>query len=515
MKTVFRISGFVLPLMIFLVLFLNSKEKRTHFTPNILLAVSDDQSWPHAGAYGYPAIKTPAFDRVASEGILFNNAFSAAPGCSPSRASLLTGKYVWELEDAGSHASKFPLKFITYTDLLEENGYMVGYTGKGWSPGRWDLSMRTRNPAGDAYNEIQDPQVAAYINKSDYAANFEKFLQARDKNQPFCFWYGASEPHRRYQTGIGIESGIAADKIKVPDFLPDAAEVRSDMADYIYEIQHFDKHLGSMLEILEKAGELDRTLIIVTSDNGMPFPRAKANLYEFGFHMPLAIRWGEQITGKRVVDDLISLTDIAPTILDITGIKHPAPEKSGLEMSGKSFYDILLSPESGLLEPRRDQVYSARERHSCSRYGNLSYPIRALRTHQYLYIKNFKPERWPAGAPVKYDQDRNLVTGYHDIDDFPELYTYTHRSDPEVKKFFDLAVAKRPAEELYDIIQDPACMNNLAVLDNYQEQLIFLRQELHQKLMDTGEPRLHGYGDVWETYERYNVMRTFPEPDWQ
>ncbi len=482
--------------------------------PNILIAISDDQSYPHAGAYGYKAAQTPSFDRIAEEGILFTNAFSAAPGCSPSRASMLTGKHIWELQDAGSHASKFPVQFITYPDLLEKNGYHVGYTAKGWGPGNWRISGRKHNPAGRSYSSIKDENVPEYINHTDYAANFREFLKDRKRSQPFYFWYGATEPHMRFQEGIGRERGIAVDEVEIPAFLPDNEEVRSHFADYLYEIRHFDNHLARIIQILEEEGELDNTLVIVTSDNGMPFPRAKANQYEYSFHVPMAIRWGERIRPGRKVDDLISLADIMPTLLEITGIEHPAPENSVLTMSGVSFLDILLSEKSGLIEPERKYVYSARERHSCSRWNNLSYPIRALRSHDYLYIKNFKPERWPAGAPVKYNENRELVPGYHDIDDFTDDYIYIHRNEKEIKPYFDLAVKKRPLEELYDIKNDPACLHNLADQDNYQEILIRMREHLHNMLKSTGDPRVLGYGDVWETYERYNVMREFPEPDW-
>jgi len=513
-----RIIFYLLSIFLTLIpifLFINFRLVKEIPQPNILLAISDDQSFPHASAYGYSAISTPGFDRIASEGILFNNAFSSAPGCSPSRASLLTGKYIWELEDAGSHASKFPSKFVTYTELLATAGYHVGYTGKGWGPGKWDISGRDINPAGKNYSAIKLREVPDFINQTDYAANFELFLKDKRKNQPFCFWFGATEPHRRYQKGIGIENGISIDKIDVPPFLPDVEEVKADMADYLYEIQHFDQHLVRMIKILEDRGELDNTVVIVSSDNGMPFPRAKANMYEYGFHMPMAIRWGNTINPGRVVDDLISFADIAPTILEITGVDHPAVPESGLTMTGKSFLKILLSDKDGLLEPERKYIYGARERHSCSRWNNLSYPIRALRSQQYLYIKNFKPERWPAGAPVKYDENDKFVEGYHDIDDFPENYIFTHRNDSLIKIYFDLAVAKRPMEELYDITRDPGCLNNLADLSDYQEILIELRNHLHNHLVITRDPRVIGFGDIWDSYERYNVMRRFPEPDWK
>lgn len=481
--------------------------------PNILFAISDDQSFPHAGAYGYATAKTPAFDRIAKEGILFNNAFAAAPGCSPSRASLLTGRHIWQIEEAGTHASSFQTKYITYTDLLDSAGYHVGFTGKGWGPGNWQISGRTRNPAGTQYNDIKDENVPEYISKIDYSANFEVFLTDRQPGQPFCFWYGGSEPHRRYKTGIGAENGYDIESIEVPPFLPASAEMKSDMADYLYEINHFDTHLGRMIKKLEEIGELNNTIIVVTSDNGMPFPRAKANMYEYGFHMPMGIRWGNQVNGGRVVDDLVSLTDLAPTFLEIAGVQHPSEISGEYPMIGRSLVNILKSKESGIVDPSRKAIFGGRERHSSSRWNNLTYPQRAVRTQDYLYIKNFKPERWPAGDPERYDEQGNLVPGYHDIDDFMESYVYINREDAEGKKYFEWAVAKRPMEELFDIKSDPACLNNLVEVPEYEEILIAHRVMLQERLEQTGDPRVTGNGDIWEEYIRYSPIRSFPEPE--
>ena len=483
--------------------------------PNILFAISDDQSYVHTSAAGYEAVSTPNFDRIANEGVLFTNAFSAAPGCSPSRASILTGRHIWQIENAGTHASEFPAKYICYTDILESVGYHVGYTAKGWGPGNWEVSGRTRNPAGKEYSQINDENVPQYIRKTDYAANFEAFLIEREPGQPFCFWYGASEPHRRYQKGIGVENGIDLNKVVVPSFLPDVENVRSDIADYLYEIQHFDTHLGRMISKLKELGELENTLIVVTSDNGMPFPHAKANNYEYGFHMPFAVRWGEQVKGGRVVDDLVSLTDMAPTFLEAAMAEHPSEKNGQYPMIGKSIINILKSDQSGLVDQSRSAIFSGRERHSSSRWNNLTYPIRAIRTQDYLYIRNFKPERWPAGAPEKYEEDGSLSPGYHDIDQFTENYIYLHRNDPKIKMYFDLAVGKRPAEELFDIKEDPGCIYNLANDESFQQVLISHRNQLEERLKATGDPRVSGNGDVWEEYIRYSPIRKFPEPDWK
>lgn len=480
--------------------------------PNILFAISDDQSYPHASAYGYEAIQTPAFDRIAREGILFHNGFTASPGCSPSRAAMLTGLNCWQIENSGTHGSSFPAQYTVYPDLLEEAGYFIGYTHKAWGPGDYEISGRTRNPVGNPFNQYQ-MDAPEGIAKTDYAANFEYFLEQRPDDQPFFFWYGGSEPHRVYKDGIGAEHGMDASKVEVPPFLPDVEEVRNDILDYGYEIQWFDQHLGRMIQMLEDAGELDNTLIVVTSDNGMPFPRAKANVYEFGIHMPLAVRWGEQVQGGRESHDLVSLIDFFATFLDVAGADYP-----DYPVESRSLVNILTSDASGVVDSSRTAVYSSRERHSSSRWGNLGYPQRAMRTHDYLYIRNFRPERWPAGAPQKYKEDGTLEgmhMAYHDIDNASNNFVITQRDDPAYEHYFHLAVDKRPAEELYNIKDDPGCLKNLASLDEHRETLQDMRSRMGAYLMATDDPRVTGRGDIFETYERLRgPMRDFPEPDW-
>ena len=486
--------------------------------PNILFAISDDQSFPNASVYGDKVVNTPAFDRVAREGVLFMNAFAASPGCSPSRAALLTGKNCWQIEDAGTHASAFPSKYAVYPDLLEQAGYFVGYTGKGWGPGNWKVSGRERNPAGAYFQgKILTPPTKG-ISKDDYAGNFKDFISQRPAGQPFCFWYGGKEPHRTFEKGSGLKAGKKLEDVVVPSFLPDTEEVRSDILDYALEIEWFDKHLGQMLQLLEEIGELDNTIIVVTSDNGMAFPRAKANLYEYGFHVPLAIRWAREVKGGRVVEDLVSFSDLAPTFFEAANSYHPPEETGNFPMEGRSLMNILLSEKEGRVDPDREAVYSARERHSSSRWNNLSYPQRALRTQQFLYVRNFKPERWPAGQPQKIEADGTLGPmhgAYHDIDACPTMdFLLEHREDPEIEKYFHLAVDKRPTEELFDIKSDPACLKNLAGDAEYKEILLAHRKQLGGYLMQTLDPRVTGNGDVFETYVRYSPIRQFPVPDW-
>ena len=192
-----------------------------HKRPNILLALSDDQSWPHASAYGDTSVRTPAFDRVAQAGVLFTHAFCPASQCSPSRACLLTGRNIWQLEEAGTQASSFPSKFKVYPELLEQSGYHVGYTGKPWGPGNWKVSGRRQNPAGPAYNQHRLKPPTNQISSCDYTTNFIAFLQACPPDAPFCFWFGCHEPHRNYKQGSGIQAGKNPKHISVPPFYPD------------------------------------------------------------------------------------------------------------------------------------------------------------------------------------------------------------------------------------------------------------------------------------------------------
>lgn len=477
---------------------LSSKPKKS---PNILFAISDDQSWAYTGISGCKIVNTPNFDRVAKEGVLFTHAYDAAPQCSPSRAAILTGRYIWQLEEAGTHGSNFPKKFKVYPDLLEDAGYWVGYTGKPWAPGNWKVSGWKRNPAGPEYNQHHLKKPFSGISNQDYAANFQEFYDSKPKSKPFCFWYGGHEPHRKYEKGSGLKVGKKLDDVKMVPFLPDDPEVRSDILDFAVEVDWFDEQLGKMLKYLESKGELDNTIVVVTSDNGMPFPRAKANNYEYGVHMPLAIRWPRRVKGGRKVDDLISFIDFAPTFLQAVDL--PIPE----QVTGKSFLDILLSEKEGHVDKTRTHVLTGRERHTHARPDNLGYPCRSIRTDDYLYIWNVKPDRWPAGDPTGSDEPE----GYFDIDASPtKTFMIQHQNDPKVKSQFHLGFDKRPGEELYDMKNDPACLKNLANAPAFQEIKSNLKSQLQSELKAQGDPRMLGNGDIFESYPRYGHMRNFP-----
>lgn len=458
--------------------------------PNLLFAISDDQSWAHTGVAGDKVVKTPAFDRVARAGVHFTNAVTASPGCAPSRAAILTGRVPWQLEEAGTHASHFPRKFQVYPDTLAKAGYHVGLTGKGAGPANFKGSGWPHNPAGPDYQSRKATGLPKGINSNDYAANFEEFLGRRRKDQPFCFWYGASEPHRVFEEGVGLRAGKRLEDVKVPSFLPDVRVVRSDILDYCYEIEHFDRHLGRMLDLLEKSGELENTLVVATSDNGMAFPGAKATMREYGIHMPLAVCWQARAKGGRTVDDLISFTDFAPTFLSAAGLTVPGV------MTGRSFLEVLASGGGGRVDAARTSALSGRERHSHSRFDNLGYPARAIRTARHLYIRNFKPERWPAGDPEIYA----------DIDDCPSK-RYMMENRDKHKREFEVCFGKRPAEELYDIVNDPGCLENLAASRAHAGEKERLRTQLEKTLTAQRDPRMTGRGDIWESYPRFSPMR--------
>ena len=441
--------------------------------PNVLFAISDDQSFAHTAASGDPVVRTPVFDRIAAEGVRFAHAFCSSPSCTPSRGAILTGQDCFRLEEGVNLWSSLPAKFATYPDLLEAAGYHVGYTRKGWGPGRVEAGGRSRNPAGPRYPD------------------FRAFHEAVPDGAPFCFWFGSQDPHRAYQQGSGLESGLHLDDVRVPQFLPDVPEVRSDILDYYFEIERFDRELGGILGLLEEHDQLANTIVIVTSDNGMPFPRAKADLYDYGSRVPLAVRWPERIPAGRVASDFVSLVDVAPTILEATGLA-PLPE-----MTGRSFLDLLMSEGEGRIDPTRDHVILARERHTPWRAGRVGYPMRAIRTDRFLYIRNLEPDRWPAGDPPIFGE----------VDPSPSKDIIRAReAAPGLGRYFDAAFAKRPAEELYDMALGPSQMSNVAGQDAHAETQRSLAARLDQRLLAAADPRALGHPPTWESNPHYGRL---------
>jgi arylsulfatase A-like enzyme len=451
--------------------------------PNILFALADDWSWPHAGVYGDKVVKTPTFDKVAAEGVLFTHVCSTAPSCTPSRAAMLTGQAPHRLEEGANLWGFLPKKYPVYPDLLEAAGYTIGYMGKGWGPGSLEGSGRTRNPAGPAFK------------------NFAEFLRTVPKDKPFCFWYGSRDPHRPYVQGSGQKSGMKLEDVVVPSFLPDTPEVRSDILDYYFAVQRYDRDTGAILKLLQESGRADNTIVVMTGDNGWPFPRAKANLYDAGTRQPLAVRWPAKMKGGRTHHDFINFMDLAPTFLEAAGLK-PLPQ-----MTGRSFLDLLVTGKS---TAKRERTFVERERHANVRRGDLSYPCRALRTREFLYIRNFRPDRWPAGDPQVY----KAVGEFGDVDGGPSKQVILdRRHDPAIKRYFELAFAKRPAEELYDLAKDPGQLTNVAGKPEYAAVQQKLGADLDRWMKDTGDPRATMDDDRWDKFPYFGTgPRPQPQP---
>jgi N-sulfoglucosamine sulfohydrolase len=471
--------------------------------PNILFAIADDASWKHFGAYGCDWVKTPAFDRVASEGILFTRAYTPNAKCAPSRSCILTGRNSWQLEEAANHSPLFPAKFKTYAEALGEHGYWVGSTAKGWAPGDpGEINGKRRELTGPKFDEFKTEPPAKFISNNDYAKNFEAFLEARPDGQPFCFWYGSLEPHRAYEFEAGIKyGGKSLDEIdQVPTFWPDVDTVRTDMLDYAFEIEYFDLHLQRMLQKLEELGELDNTLVIITADNGMPFPRIKGQVYEYSNHLPLAVMWPDGIKNPgRVVHDFVNFIDFTPTYLELAGL---TAEKAGMQpVTGKSLTDIFFSDQEGSVANDRDFVLVGKERHDVGRPDDNGYPVRGIFKGDYLYLRNFKPDRWPKGNPE---------TGYLNCDGSPtKTYILDTRRNKGIMEYWQLNFGKRVAEEMYNVVEDPFCMNNLADDEAYAELKTELSAEMTQKLTEQGDPRILGNGDIFDNYPYQGAVQNY------
>jgi N-sulfoglucosamine sulfohydrolase len=486
--------------------------------PNILIAVADDWSFPHAGIYGTSWVKTPNFDRIAREGVLFSQAYTPVAKCSASRACILTGRQPWQLEAGFTHWNFFPPHYRTYPEILLAAGYFTGFTGKGWAPGiALTAEGAPRTVLGRSFESRKTKPPTSSISNIDYAANFTDFLAAAPQGQPWCFWYGGNEPHRPYefQSGVNKAGKLLTDLPKVPGYWPDNDDVRHDMLDYALEVEYFDSHLGRILAELERRGELDNTLIIVTGDNGMPFPRSKGQCYEIANHLPLAVRWPAGIARPgRTVTDFVSFADLGPTLLAATGAHT---DTTALGMTGRSFLTLLQSEQNGRVDPSRDHVLIGRERHDPGRPHNQGYPVRGIVTDDFLYLRNFAADRWPSGNPE---------TGYLDTDTSPTKSSIlSARRLKGEDPYWNLAFGKRPDDELYDLNEDPDCVDNLAGQIAFAARRHTLEERLLSELRQQGDPRLVGSNpDIFDTYpfsnpslndlyERYQSGKS-PLPTW-
>ncbi len=465
--------------------------------PNILLIVFDDASFDHFSADGSKWVKTPGFDRVAKNGILFKNFYTPNAKCAPSRSVILTGLYPWQLKEGANHIGYFPQDIKVVTEALQQNGYSTAYTGKPWGPGLAILpDGKTRSLNGKPYLQKTTIPPTQDISRNDYKANFVDFLDETKKGEPWFFWCGAWEPHRPYQFDSGRKvAGKNIDEIdRVPSYLPNSEAVKADLLDYALEIEYFDQQIVQMLNDLERRKLLDNTLVIITSDNGMPFPRAKGNSYEISNHIPMALMWPKGISKKGVtVSNYFSTVDLVPTLLEVSKTNYTT---SGmLKPSGKSLTPVFCNTKLGNSKDK-GVLFFGRERNDFGRPNNEGYPSRSIMKDGFLYIYNFKTDRYPSGDPL---------TGYLDTDGSPsKTAILNQRKQQADSALWKLSFGLRPTEELYNIKTDKDCMYNLAGSKKLQKLKGNLKQQLFKKLKEQQDPRISGKGGVFDNYPFMN-----------
>lgn len=499
--------------------------------PNLLFIFADD--WGRfARIYGEldgagslnEVLQTPNFDRIARQGVLFRNAFVNAPSCTPCRSSLLSGQYFWRTgRGAILQGARWDSQIPAWPLLLKDSGYHIGKTYKVWSPGTpadapFGGQQFAYQQAGGRFNQFSQQATALVGRGASFEAareellaevrkNFQDFLAARPADAPFCYWFGPTNVHRKWIRGSAKALwGLDPDLLRgrMPAFLPDVPEVREDLADYFGEIMALDAAIGVLLQELQASGNSEQTVIAISGDHGAPgFPHGKCNLYDFGTRVSLAVA-GPGIPGGRVVDDFVSLPDLAPTFLEMAGL--PAPEV----MTARSLWPVLKSDQAGQVDPQRTAVYIGRERHvEMARAGYLPYPQRAVRTADYLYIINFHPERLPLGDPHELNTDHpptaeelteQTFVAYPDDDAGPtKAWLVGQRNNPEWQAAFQHTYGPRPREELYDLRKDPWQMQNVAADAAYASVRQQLESQLMAELTGSGDPRVQDEGRFFET----------------
>jgi arylsulfatase A-like enzyme len=499
--------------------------------PNILFFFADD--WgrfariyaEHGSLAGTNVLlRTPNLDRLAKEGVLFRNAHVNAPSCTPCRSSLLSGQHFWRTgRGAILQGAVWDESIPTYPLLLRDAGYHLGKSYKVWSPGSpadapYGGQQHAFEKSGRAFNNFSEnatdlvakgATVEAARGKllEEVRGNFRAMLAAKAADQPFAYWFGPTNTHRDWVRGSGQKLwGLDPDALKgkLPAFLPDVPVVREDLADYLGEVQALDAAMGVLLEELDRAGERSKTLIAISGDHGAPgFPHGKCNLYGFGTGVSLIVA-GPGVRGGRVVDDMVTLPDLAPTFLEAGGVKPPPV------MTGRSLWNVLQSESQGLVDPARTWVVAGRERHvEVARPDYSPYPQRALRTLDHVLIVNFKPERWPLGNPYRLDgkdeptfdevAQTTFVTLPDDDAGPTKAWFVGARKSPEWSALFDKFYGRRPMFELYDLKADPYEMNNVAESPAYAAVRKEMTDRLFAILRETGDPRMLEDGKYFET----------------
>lgn len=412
-------------------------------TPNVVLIIGDDISWNDLGCYGHPNVRTPNIDRLAKRGLRFDSAFLTTSSCSPSRLSIITGRYPHNTGAAELH-SPLPAGQVTFVQKLHEAGYWCAQGGK------WHMAG-----AETGFDERRAPN-----RKSDPGGEkmWVPLLQERPQDRPFFMWFASNDAHRPWDNQIRLEKHLPAE-VPVPAYLADAPATREDLARYYDEIARLDDFVGKVMAELEKQNVSDNTLVIFMADNGRAFPRSKTRVYDSGMKTPLVMHWPEKIRPGLVCDSLVSAIDLAPTILEACGVQ------AGATFQGRSFLSLFQSPEQLF----RNYVFAEHNWHD---YEALE---RMVRTKDYLYVLNERPQ-FPNGGPA----DSGGSPAQADLN---ALFEKGELSPEQMDTF----LAPRPREELFDVRDDPEQFHNLVGDPEVSPVLEDMRKLLGQWREETGD----------------------------
>ena len=429
---------------IFLTLFLlgllisSCSSKKKTLQPNYIVFIADDAAWNDCGPYGNNVIKTPNINKLAEEGVVFDNAFLTTSSCSPSRCSILTGRYPHNTGAPELHMP-LPADQILFAGELQKAGYYTALAGK--------------YHIGDPRSEFD----SIYGGSPSGCENWMRAIQNRPKEKPFFLWLAARDPHRTYSPNT-IPEPHDPKNVIVPPFLPDADSTRKDLALYYDEISRLDSYLGQVMAELKKQGVDENTLVIYMTDNGKPFPRCKTRMYDSGIKTPFIVRWPGKVKKGRTAS-LISSIDIAPTFCELAGANIPK------SFQGVSFAPILKN----YTKKTRDYIVGEHNWHDYQAHE------RAIRNLNYLYIRNAFPQ-FNASPPA--DAVGSLT--------YQEMIKM-HAAGELNEKQLDCFVEPRVAEELYDVVNDPFQYNNLAENPDYLTELNKMRGLLDNWIVETGD----------------------------
>ena len=429
----------------FLVLISVGWTRQKPTAPNIIFIIGDDISWDDIGAYGNPTVKTPNIDLLAKEGMTFNNMFVTASSCSPSRSSIMTGRYPHNTGAAELH-TELPAHLTFFPEQLRNSGYYTAQLGK-WHEGKATKRAYDTLIAGEKLNGLGGEDQ--WIN----------ILKGRPKDKPFFFWLAPFDAHREWSAD-GFKNPHNPEKdVTIPSTLTDNTATRKDLASYYNEIGRLDYYIGELRKELERQGILDNTIIIFTADNARPFSGSKTRLYDRGIKTPFIMKWGNGITNRGVIDGLISTIDIAPTLLDLAGIR---PASS---IQGRSFARILQTPKADF----RKYIFAEHNWHDYEAYE------RSVRTKDFLYLINLRPNLDNSG-PI----DANQSPAAMDLKQLKNNGKLTTLQN-------DIFIQPRPIAEFYDMRKDASQTKNLINDPAYANHIKSLKSILHTWQSETGD----------------------------